>query len=103
MYAATGASVFRSLDGGASWATYAGKGLTPGAASLAIDPADPATVYAAREGVYRSRDGGATWTKSGVNPGVFEIAAPARGAGTIYAATVTGSTSRSTTAAPGSS
>src|SRR4051794_40963052 len=49
MYAATGATVFRSVDGGASWA-YAGKGLTTGAASLAIDPADPATVYAAREG-----------------------------------------------------
>src|SRR4051794_22732626 len=75
MYAATGASGFRSLDGGASWA-YAGKGLTTGAASLAIDPSDPATVYAAREGVSRSRDGGATWTRlSRVDPGVFQLAA----------------------------
>jgi len=52
----TGAYV--TLDGGASW-RMVNFGSVPTA--FAFDPANPATVYAGAEAVYRSDDGGRTW------------------------------------------
>src|SRR5215469_12421302 len=55
----TGA-LFKSTDGGASWNA---SGLIPGVQSLAIDPRNSSTIYAATaSGVYRSIDGGVTFT-----------------------------------------
>ena len=53
---AGGSTVFRSNDGGTTWA-WAGRGLS-GASTLAISGG---VVYAGSKGVWRSADGGASW------------------------------------------
>ena len=71
--------VYRSRDGGATWRKVLYKTDGLGAADLALDPADPKTVYAAMwatrrppwyvyapsngpgGGIYKSTDGGDTW------------------------------------------
>src|SRR5213080_1749531 len=70
--------VYRTTDGGKTWTRVLGKDENTGAVALALDPADPQTVYAvlweARQGpwengswqgpgsgLYKSSDGGATW------------------------------------------
>jgi hypothetical protein len=77
-YAGTSAGVFQSTDGGAEWSQ--GSGMLSGSgilryyyavAALAVDPANPQTVYAGDSGmmtegrVLKSTDGGATWRSSG--------------------------------------
>lgn len=69
--------IFRSLDGGGSWIP-ASRGLPEALAvgrpapipSLAVDPTNPLTAYAATElhGIYKTTDGGASWT--GINQGL---------------------------------
>ena len=70
LYALSGDGVFRSLDGGRTWRQISAFGTpdpNPGiylgsAADLAVDPAAPANLYAARwDGFWRSRDGGRTF------------------------------------------
>ncbi len=70
--------VFKSADGGATW-THLTNGLPAvDATDLAMDPADPATLYAAighifgdpGNGVYKSTDAGASWTKLGGGGGL---------------------------------
>ena len=66
LYAGTfGGGVFKSLNGGGSWAP-ANAGLTGLSAyinALAIDPATPATVYAGTDaGVFKTVNGGGSWT-----------------------------------------
>jgi photosystem II stability/assembly factor-like uncharacterized protein len=73
VYVGTENGVFKSVDGGASWMAL-NEGLPAPAASgiegpdsvgaLAIDPTNPATVYAGATGVFKSTDGGAHWTAS---------------------------------------
>jgi photosystem II stability/assembly factor-like uncharacterized protein len=63
-----GTSLFKSTDGGASWTTTFTLGCGLGAIgfdALAVDPSEPATVYAGHrdEGVYRSTDGGQSWVE----------------------------------------
>ena len=60
--------VYKSTDGGGSWAKASG-GLPTGAnvRTLAVDPANPAMLYAANNNagvyeVYKSTDSGANWT-----------------------------------------
>lgn len=71
--------LYRSLDGGDSWARVLGIDDDTGVVDVAIDPEDPAIVYAAAyqrrrtafgfdgggpgSGLYRSSDGGDTWTE----------------------------------------
>ena len=96
--------VFKSTDGGATWAgasaglpVYELAGRRPYSAmeALAIDPADPRTLYAAPGlilsaggGVYKSTDGAATW--SAVNSGlpdsffIGSLAIDPRNPGTLY-------------------
>jgi photosystem II stability/assembly factor-like uncharacterized protein len=92
VYAGTAQGVFRSADGGSSW-TATGAGGT--IFSLAVDPAAPATVYAAvaDSGVLRSDDGGLTWgsASSGLpGDGVNALAIDPSATGTIYAGVLRG-------------
>ena len=74
LYAGTSGGAFQSTDGGATWSQ--GSGMLPGTGiiryyyaitTLAVDPANPQTVYAGDTGmmtegrVLKSTDGGATW------------------------------------------
>jgi photosystem II stability/assembly factor-like uncharacterized protein len=62
--APVGSGVFKSTDGGLSWSAV-NTGLGGSAVfSVAVDPADPATVLAAVEGgAYKTASGGGTWTR----------------------------------------
>src|SRR5271169_146012 len=85
-----GGGVFRTTNGGASWAG-AGNGL-PGDAvlSLAIDPVTSTTVYAGtrNHGVFKSTDGGTTWTATGSTTNrVFALVVDPGTPSTLYAAT----------------
>ncbi len=59
-------AVGRSADGGATWELH-GEGLPARGflTALAVDPADPSTVYAAffHEGLFESTDAGVTWSE----------------------------------------
>ncbi|MDE2447820.1 MAG: glycosyl hydrolase [Gammaproteobacteria bacterium] len=67
-----GDGVYKSTDAGKTWA-HLGLAATLHIAAIAIDPANPDTVYVAAQGnpyvpshdrgVYRSRDGGKTWSQ----------------------------------------
>jgi len=72
--AASGSGLFKSTDGGATWAEIDEKsasGLPPkpyGRIAVAVAPSNPKVVYAfieaakPKDGLYRSDDGGKTWT-----------------------------------------
>ncbi len=63
IYAGTTNGVFKSTDGGSTW-TEANSGLAGiDVFSLAIDPANPATLYAGTfgSGVFKTTDGGHSW------------------------------------------
>ena len=99
LYAGTPEGVFQSADGGAIWSNL---GLSMGVTSLALDPGDPNTIYAAAGnfgagflGLFKSTDGGATWTP--INSGLARVldsrstvnalAMAPYNRGTLYAAT----------------
>ena len=71
---ATNVAIFRSFDGGATWALA----LTGATASLVAHPTRAGTVYAgnsdnftaANRGVYKSTDNGASWSSLPALPGV---------------------------------
>jgi photosystem II stability/assembly factor-like uncharacterized protein len=87
-----GGGVFKSSNGGTSWAPV-NSGLTvPYIHALAIDPSNPATVYAGTSGggVFKSADGGTSWTP--VNSGltttdVVALAIDPSTPATLYAGT----------------
>jgi photosystem II stability/assembly factor-like uncharacterized protein len=95
------AGMFRSADGGESWAP-AGAGIPlPGITALVIAPRDPDTVYAGalsdqtsnlQAGIFLSRDGGASWLSTTPAPGVltFGFAVDPHDPTLIYAATSAG-------------
>ena len=56
--------LFRSTNDGFSWAPAGGPNTYIAPGTLVVDPADPATLYAGGEAIYRSGDGGASWTSS---------------------------------------
>ncbi|MGA2652181.1 MAG: hypothetical protein ABSF28_16735 [Terracidiphilus sp.] len=83
---ASGAGVYKSIDGGTTW-TYVGLKDTRQIAKIAIDPANPDVVYVAAlghaygpnadRGIYKSTDGGATWKHTldkGVDVGAADLA-----------------------------
>ncbi len=104
LYVATPTGLFKSIDFGASW-TAVGDGLpSAGVVVVAVDPHDPANVYAGTiwtgtsepvgGGVFRSTDGGTTWTAAsnglpvgGVNltGGVRALTIDPRSPSTMYA------------------
>lgn len=66
--------LYKSSDGGATWARLSGRGLPAGDTgriALAVAPSDGKRVYAlieSKEGLlWRSDDGGSTWTKTSSN------------------------------------
>lgn len=63
IYVATNDYIFKTRDGGRTWANLS-KGMSHSRViSLAVDPAYPATIYAGTKGdaVYKSYDGGQRW------------------------------------------
>src|SRR5512147_1182723 len=63
IYVATNDYIYKTRDGGQTWANLS-KGMSHSRViSMAIDPAYPATVYAGTKGdaVYKSHDGGQRW------------------------------------------
>ena len=90
---AGGSPLFRTTNGGDSWAA-AGSGLrTIGVRSFAID-AGSDTIYAGTEleGVFKSTDGGTTWVASGLELGgqVLGLAVGDGAPAAVYAATQSG-------------
>jgi len=65
LLAAGDTGVFASHDGGASWTRVGAQGDLPTIWSLAVDPADPRTLFAGTRpaALYRSRDGGWHWER----------------------------------------
>jgi photosystem II stability/assembly factor-like uncharacterized protein len=63
-YANLGAGVYRSTDGGTTWAVLASAPFVGvGFYDLVVDPHDPKILYAAAtNGFYRSTNGGASWS-----------------------------------------
>jgi len=83
--------VYRSADFGGTWTRVLG---TAGFGAVAVDPAQPARVYAGSgAGIAKSEDGGNTWADA--NRGVDQVAVTAFAAdphlpGTLYAAVQAG-------------
>jgi photosystem II stability/assembly factor-like uncharacterized protein len=88
LYAATGDAIARLDEAGGDWT--AGLSLQgSGPQCLAVDPADPDTVYAGLRngGVRRTADGARTWVDCRLpEPGVFSLAVSAAD-GAVYAGT----------------
>lgn len=84
--------VITSSDGGASWAKLSDGVSGPVDFHLMdISKADPSVVWGNYGGLQRSRDGGRTWERLADAPlGLINIAASARFAERLYAATETG-------------
>lgn len=77
IYAATGAGVFRSVDGGGSWSA-ASTGLTAtDVRSVAIDPVSTSTLYVgtATGGVFKSTDGGGNWSAANTGLSASDVRA----------------------------
>jgi photosystem II stability/assembly factor-like uncharacterized protein len=87
--------VFKSADGGITWAA-AGRGLLDDRmVALAVDPQDPSAVYAAAfTGVYVSGDGGDSWSSTSLSlpddgqDNLVSLALDPTLPGTAYAGTV---------------
>src|SRR5262244_964209 len=78
LYAGGLAGLRKSTDGGASWSDAdAGIGDSTWVLGLAIDPANPSTLYAGTDGIFKSTDAGATWTHltNGIPPDINIIGA----------------------------
>ena len=107
-----GGGVVKSIDGGTSWQQASSglprirvKGITPSRTAkwftttvaitaLAIDPAEPTTIYAATDerGVFKTTDAGASWRPFNAGLGNLDIASLAVDATgrTLYAGVVSG-------------
>jgi len=92
-----GAGVYKSTDGGKTWANVGLTG-TRSIASIVIDPRDPNVVLVGalgdvfadspERGVFRTTDGGKTWTKTlfvGPSSGVSEMVADPKNPNVVYA------------------
>jgi photosystem II stability/assembly factor-like uncharacterized protein len=96
---ATESGVFKTSDGGATWAAVGGglpylgdTGLASplDTAALALDPLDPETLYAYGDhaGLFKSTNGGATWRRAGLpNTLVDALALDPEESATLYAGT----------------
>ena len=99
LYLGTSNAVEKTTDWGATWSNVSvpANAVSGTVVSLALSPANPATVYAATQlnGVFRSLDGGVGWSpvNSGINdtspkPATVAVAVDPTTADTAYLATV---------------
>lgn len=68
VYVATaGGGIFKSLDGGGSWARIVNGLIEWNISKMVMDPKDPMTLYIGTEnnGLFKTNDGGANWFSSG--------------------------------------
>ena len=83
--------VFKSVDGGVSWASASSGLASSPIYALAIDPATPTTLYAGTyAGIFKSTDGGASWALASnglTNLHVHTLAVDPASTTTIYAGT----------------
>lgn len=81
--------VIASSDGGRTWRKLSdGAGGPVDFHALAISPLDPNLMFGVHQGLQASRDGGRTWQRVGPAPaGLLALAASAKDADTLYAAT----------------
>jgi hypothetical protein len=82
--------VYKTVDGGASWAQLDSGDYPLLIGALVVDPSNPAIVYAAGfGGVARSTTGGGSWSfvNNGLSPLVFALAIDPSAPGTLYAGT----------------
>ncbi|HEY2932105.1 MAG TPA: SBBP repeat-containing protein [Acidobacteriota bacterium] len=83
--------IYRSADGGSSWARTSLSGVPNIVTALAVDPANTSVVYAGiyGSGVYKSQDNGVNWLNTGVmtNRNVNALAVDPTTPATLYAAT----------------
>lgn len=81
-----------STDGGANWNQVSpGEGGPVDFHQMTVSPADPTVVYGAFGGLQVSRDAGKTWSIAGPLPEqLIDLAASARDADMLYAATESG-------------
>jgi photosystem II stability/assembly factor-like uncharacterized protein len=92
LYASAEGAVYKSTDGGATWA-YTGFGSSYWAQvnGLAVDAVDPSTVYGNRiNNLARSLDGGRTWDFVAPAALVNDVTAHPRRGGLVFAATDSG-------------
>src|SRR5258707_1162870 len=92
LYAAVTGGVYKSQDAGATWA-WAGSGLNPKSLtpSVAVDPVQPNTVYAAQGDIFRSTNGGRSWELRRIgNSYCYQLAVHPRSSGMVFAATTSG-------------
>jgi autotransporter-associated beta strand protein len=98
---ASNTGIWKSTDGGTTWTnTTANAGLTAGVSwsDVAIDPVNPAVLYAAvgafrgnaTNGVYVSTNAGATWARAGNFLGTADLAANGADLGRIALAVAPG-------------
>lgn len=83
-------AILRSDDLGESWTPRSGR-LEGGVGALVVDPRSPSRVWAAaRDGVYRSTDGGDTWRRKLASEEVVDVAVSRTRPDRVLAATVHG-------------
>jgi photosystem II stability/assembly factor-like uncharacterized protein len=91
VYAVTSRGLFKSTDGGASWAAPNIWLPATAVGPLAIDPQNPSTVYmGGSRGVFKSTDGGASWAAVNFGlpaTGVGPLAVDPQNPSTVYAGT----------------
>ena len=87
VYAATPVGVFKSSDGGSTWAVTANAGLTTPATTLTVDAGSATTLYAGTRdaGVFVSKDSGASWQSTLSGNGIAAILAHPTQPGTVFA------------------
>ena len=89
VYAATPVGVFKSGDGGTTWAAPANTGLVGQPMALAVDASSATTIYGATsQAVFVSTDAAASWRalSNGLSgTGIATIAASPTKAGTVFA------------------
>src|ERR1700733_9112807 len=89
VYASAAFSMYKTVDGGATWLPIAGAGV-----SLVIDPSAPNTLYAGLSpsgGVMKSLDGGQTFLPASTGlgtPAVFSLAIDPNNLKVLYAGTL---------------
>lgn len=89
VYAATPVGVFKSADGGTTWAAAPNTGFAGQPTALTVDANSATTLYAATaQGVFVSTDGASTWqvsTSGLTGTGILVLIAHPTQAGTVFA------------------